>query len=34
MSKLCYEFLNMKINYKYIEKSNAQFWSGQKWEHV
>ena len=34
MTKLCYAFLNMKINLKLVEKSNAQFWSALKWQRV
>ena len=34
MTKLCYTFLNMKINWKLVEKSNAHFWSALKWERV
>ena len=34
ITKLCYAFLNMKINWKVIDKSNAQFWSAFKWESV
>ena len=34
MTKLCYAFLNIKINWKLVEKSNAHFWSALKWEPV
>ena len=34
MTKLCSAFLNMKINWKLVDKSNAQFWSALKWERV
>ena len=27
-------FLNMKVNKKIVEKSNAQFWSALKWDPV
>ena len=35
MTKLCYAFFfYMKIIWKLVEKSTAQFWSALKWERV
>ena len=32
MTKLCSAFLDRKLNYKWYDISNAQFWSALKWE--